>query len=55
LKSDNSQFKTWDLQNESGFPVASGMYIAFIDMPNIGMTKTLKLGVIQEQEFLHHF
>jgi hypothetical protein len=43
------------LQNEAGFPVASGMYVAYIDLPGVGTTKTLKLGVIQEQEFLHHF
>ncbi len=55
VKNDNAQFATWNLQNFSGFPVASGMYIAYIDMPDIGATKTLKLGIVQEQEFLHHF
>jgi len=28
------------------------MYIAHIDMPDQGMTKILKLGVIPEQQFL---
>ncbi len=55
VKNDKGQLTTWDLQNESGFPVASGMYVAYIDLPDIGTTKTLKLGIIQEQEFLHHF
>jgi hypothetical protein len=55
VKNDKNQTITWDLQNMSGFPVASGMYIAYIDLPDVGSTKTLKLGVVQEQEFLHHF
>ena len=55
IKNDAGQLENWNLQNEAGFPVASGMYIAYIDMPDIGMTKTLKLGIIQEQEFLKHF
>jgi hypothetical protein len=55
VKNDKNQTITWDLQNVSGFPVASGMYIAYIDLPDVGSTKTLKLGVVQEQEFLHHF
>lgn len=55
VKNDKGQLTNWDLQNESGFPVASGMYVAYIDLPDVGTTKTLKLGVIQEQEFLHHF
>jgi hypothetical protein len=29
--------------------VASGIYIAHIEMPDLGKTKTLKLAVIQEQ------
>jgi hypothetical protein len=55
VKNDKNQTTTWDLQNESGFPVASGMYIVYMDLPDVGSTKTLKLGVVQEQEFLHHF
>jgi hypothetical protein len=55
VKNDMGQLTTWNLQNEAGFPVASGMYVAYIDLPGVGTTKTLKLGVIQEQEFLHHF
>jgi hypothetical protein len=51
-KSDASQFFTWDLRNESGFPVGAGMYIVYIDMPEVGKTKTLKLGIIPEQQYL---
>jgi len=49
-KNDKTQFLTWDLNNTDAFPVASGMYIIHVDMPTIGATKVLKLGVIQEQE-----
>ncbi len=39
----------WDLANSSGLPVASGMYIAYIDGGNVG-TKILKLAIIQPQQ-----
>ena len=51
-KSDDSQFIQWDLKNTNGFPAAAGMYIAYIDMPDLGMTKTLKLGIIPEQQYI---
>jgi len=54
-KDDDTQFARWNLTNESNFPVGSGMYIVHIDMPDIGATKILKLGVIQEQEILEIF
>jgi hypothetical protein len=47
-----TQFAQWDLNNEAGFPVAAGMYVAYIDMPDLGVTKTLKLGIIPEQQYL---
>lgn len=39
----------WNLQNEDNVPVASGMYVALIDAPNIG-TKILKLAIFTSQE-----
>jgi hypothetical protein len=51
-KDDATQFFQWDLRNESGFPVAAGMYIVHIDMPDVGKVKVLKLGVIPEQQFI---
>ncbi len=39
----------WNLQNEDKVPVASGMYVALIDAPNIG-TKILKLAIFTSQE-----
>ncbi len=54
-KDSPSQFFTWDLVNGDSFPVASGLYIVHIDMPDLGKTKILKLAVIQEQQILDHF
>ena len=47
-----TQFATWDLRNESSIPVAAGMYIVYIDLPDIGATKVLKLGIIPETQYL---
>ena len=55
INHNGSQFDFWDLTNESGLPVASGLYIAYIDMPDIGATKILKIAIIQEQQFLDRF
>ena len=53
-KNDPSQFLRWDLNNDDNFPVASGMYIAHIEMTlpsdRSKVTKVLKIAVIQEQE-----
>jgi hypothetical protein len=51
-KNDESQFTRWDLMNARNYPVASGVYVAYVEMPDVGVTKTLKLSVIQEQEIL---
>ena len=50
--STSGQFDRWNLQNDSGLPVASGIYIVYIDMPKFGATKVLKLAVVQEQQIL---
>lgn len=49
-KNDDTQFLRWNLNNNDNYPVASGMYIVHVDMPDIGATKILKVGIIQEQE-----
>jgi len=51
-KDEDSQFFQWDLNNDSGFPVSAGMYVVYIDMPDLGATKTLKIGVVPEQQYL---
>jgi hypothetical protein len=54
-KTEAGQFMRWDLANEDGLPVASGLYIAYIDIPDLGETKILKLAIVQEQQILDRF
>ncbi len=55
VKSSADQNEKWDLLTESGLPVASGLYIVYIDMPDLGTTKVLKAAIIQEQQILDRF
>jgi hypothetical protein len=52
VKDDGTQFAQWDLNNSADFPVSAGMYIAHIDMPDLGVTKILKLGIVPERQYL---
>jgi hypothetical protein len=52
---DNAQFMRWNLQNEAGLPVASGIYVARLEFPDLGVTKDLKIAIVQEQQFLRNF
>jgi hypothetical protein len=52
VKEDDTQFTAWDLRNQNNLPVASGIYIAHIDLPDLGLTKILKLAIVQEDQFL---
>jgi hypothetical protein len=52
---NEDQFYRWDLNNEEGLPVASGIYIAYVDMPDVGETKVLKIFIIQPAEILRFF
>ena len=54
-KDDNTQFARWTLTNENELPVASGIYIVYIDMPDLGETKVLKVAVIQETQILDRY
>ncbi|MFN0159404.1 MAG: T9SS type A sorting domain-containing protein [Bacteroidota bacterium] len=58
-KDDGTQFLNWDLSNHGGLPVASGLYIAYLtlkDAAGVDLgTKTLKLVIIQEQQYLDNF
>ncbi|MFH1196745.1 MAG: hypothetical protein V1720_13670 [bacterium] len=51
-KEDMSQYIDWDLRNEHGEMVASGIYIAYIEMPGIG-NKILKVAVVAAKEYLN--
>ncbi|MGD0337920.1 MAG: T9SS type A sorting domain-containing protein [Bacteroidota bacterium] len=53
-KNDTRTTADWDLLNNSALPIASGMYIAYIDMPGIG-TKILKMAVIMSEERLDNY
>lgn len=48
-KDDPSQFFEWDLRNSDGLLVASGIYLCYIEMPEVGVTKVLKLAIIQDE------
>ncbi|MCP5064346.1 MAG: hypothetical protein GY936_18045 [Ignavibacteriae bacterium] len=47
-KNDESQFLKWYLTNENNFPISSGLYIAHIELPELGKHKILKLAIIME-------
>jgi len=47
------QFRDWDLENQSGIPVASGVYLVHINTP-VG-DKTLKVAIVQEEEILERY
>ncbi len=53
-KNDNNTSINWDLLNTDRIPIASGIYIAFIDAPGIG-TKTIKLAIFTPEERLDAF
>jgi hypothetical protein len=50
-KDDDTQWLDWDLRNRDGLPVASGVYIAHLEMPDVG-EKILKLAVIMETQYI---
>lgn len=53
-KNDDSNQLLWDLRNSTGLRVASGMYIAHIEVPGVG-EKVLKFAIIQRQERIDRF
>jgi hypothetical protein len=53
-KNDDSPYLRWDLRNEAGVPVASGIYIVHVEAPGIG-SKVLKVVVFQREERLRYF
>ncbi len=46
-KNDDNPWLDWNLKNNAGEQVSSGVYIAHLEMPNIG-EKVMKLAIIQE-------
>jgi len=53
-KDDDSQFATWDLNNENGLPVAGGLYLAHLEMKDAAGRglgeKVLKLMIVPEDQ-----
>ncbi|MDP7028066.1 MAG: T9SS type A sorting domain-containing protein, partial [Candidatus Marinimicrobia bacterium] len=52
-KDDQTQFATWDLKNQYGYPVASGIYLVHVNT-DYG-EKVLKLAVVQETQVLKYY
>jgi hypothetical protein len=48
-----SQFAQWDLKNQYGYPVASGMYVARVTSG--GEEKILKIALVQETQVLKYY
>jgi hypothetical protein len=56
VKNDaSSTLVQWDLNNQSSLPVAAGMYIAYIDLPDVGTTRTLKFAIIPGAQYLDRY
>jgi hypothetical protein len=53
-KDDDSQFATWDLNNENGLPAAGGLYLAHLELHDANGIdlgeKTLKLMIVREEQ-----
>ncbi len=52
--SPTSPFLRWDLQNEDGLRVASGLYLAIVSSPTLG-DKVLKFSIIMPQKQLQKY
>jgi hypothetical protein len=50
-KDNNETTLNWDILNTDRIPIASGIYIAYIDAPGIG-TKTMKIALFTPEERL---
>jgi hypothetical protein len=47
-KSSPSTYLEWDLQTEDNLPIASGMYLIHVEVPDLG-ERVLKFGVVKKQ------
>jgi len=54
-KDGDSQYFRWDLNNHRDLPVASGIYIAHIDMPDLKKSIIRKIAVIASQQYLEFY
>lgn len=51
-KEDGTQYASWDLNNDNGLPVGSGLYYIHIEMPEIQAEKVLRVAIVAETQFL---
>ncbi|MBI1803719.1 MAG: hypothetical protein HY033_03285 [Ignavibacteriae bacterium] len=55
-KDGESQFTRWDLNNETGLPIAGGIYLAHLELSDVAGKslgeKTLKLMIVREEQTL---
>ncbi|MCH7520874.1 MAG: hypothetical protein IIB42_04110 [Candidatus Marinimicrobia bacterium] len=49
---DGTQYAEWNLRNQAGLPVASGLYIAYIEIEDNDASKILKIAIVQESQIL---
>ncbi|MCH7770041.1 MAG: hypothetical protein IIA49_03360 [Bacteroidetes bacterium] len=54
VKDDDDPYMIWDLLNESGLRVASGMYLAIVSNPKFGQ-RVLKFAIIMPQKQIRRF
>ena len=52
-KEDETQFARWDLKNQYGYPVASGLYIVHIKSGD--KEKIMKMSLVQETQVLKYY
>ena len=50
-KNTSTQYQTWNMRNPNDYPLASGVYIVHINMPDIKKERILKLAIVTEEEF----
>jgi hypothetical protein len=50
-KDDQSQWLDWNLLNIDNLPVATGVYIAHLDMPGVG-EKIMKIAIVAEKQII---
>lgn len=48
----NSSFIDWDIKNEKGIPIASGMYLVHVNIPNIGETVIKWFGAMRPVDLI---
>jgi len=53
-KNSPERYLTWDLTTEAGLPIASGMYLVQVEVPNVG-SQTIKFAVVKKRVQLNVF